>query len=186
LSLSSGRSLQLDPEAFRGVRPLMLFALALLAVAIQSSLLAEMTLLGVVPQLAFVVVVSVALLEGARMGVVIGFAVGLLQDLLLPGSVAGMTAFIYSLLGHASGTMHSSPSDPSPGFVTVMVAAASLAAELGYALFAIVLGREWVSLGFTLRVAILVVIYNSLLIPVVFPAVRHVAVRLRPHRLYPC
>jgi hypothetical protein len=32
----------------------------------------------------------------------------------------------------------------------------------------------------------LVVIYNSLLTPVVFPAVRHVAVRLRPHRLYPC
>jgi rod shape-determining protein MreC/rod shape-determining protein MreD len=180
------RSLQLDPVGLPGVRPLVLFTVVVLAVTIQSTLLAEMTLLGVVPQLALVVVVGVALLEGPRAGVALGFAAGLLQDLLLPGSIAGMTAFVYSLVAYGAGTLQSPPSDPAPGFVTAVVAAATLAAELGYALLAIVLGREWVSLGFTARVALLVVIYNSLLTPLVLPVVRHVAVRVRPRRLQRC
>jgi rod shape-determining protein MreD len=180
------RSLQLDPVGLPGVRPLVLFTVVVLAVTIQSTLLAEMTLLGVVPQLALVVVVGVALLEGPRAGVALGFAAGLLQDLLLPGSIAGMTAFVYSLVAYGAGTLQSPLSDPAPGFVTAVVAAATLAAELGYALLAIVLGREWVSLGFTARVALLVVIYNSLLTPLVLPVVRHVAVRVRPRRLQRC
>jgi len=57
-------------------------------------------------------------------------------------------------------------------------------AELGYALLAILLGQPWVGLEFTVKVAGLVVLYNVLLTPFVFPVVRKIADRYRPERVY--
>lgn len=159
-------------------------AVLLLAVAIQSTLLARLTLLGVIPQLVLVVVVCLAYLDGPRVGVVLGFAGGLLQDLLLPQSIIGLTAFVYTLLGYGVGSLRQfAPSDSvwSPVFG---VAIASGIAELSYAMLAIILGQEWVSLGFTAQVTGLVVLYDTLLTPFVFPLLRRLANRFRPEKVY--
>jgi hypothetical protein len=58
------------------------------------------------------------------------------------------------------------------------------AAELGYALLAILLGQPWVSISDTAKVAGLVVVYNVLLTPFVFPLIRRIAERFRPERVY--
>lgn len=159
-------------------------AVLLLAVAVQSTLLARLTLLGVIPQLVLVVVVCLAYLDGPRVGVVLGFAGGLLQDLLLPQSIIGLTAFVYTLLGYGVGSLrHFAPSDSvwSPVFA---VAIASGIAELSYAMLAIILGQEWVSLRFTAQVTGLVVLYDTLLTPFVFPLLRRIANRFRPEKVY--
>src|SRR5688500_20185489 len=76
--------------------------LVVVAIALQSAVLARMTLLGVIPQLVLVVVVSLAYLDGERVGATAGFAGGLLQDLLLPLSIVGLTARVYTLTGSSS------------------------------------------------------------------------------------
>lgn len=159
-------------------------AMVVLALAIQSTVLARLTLLGVVPQLVLVVVVILAYLDGENVGVVTGFAGGLLQDLLLPPqTVDGLYALVYTIVGYSVGSLRQfAPSDSvwAPVFT---VAVATAVAESAYALLAILLGQPWVGLVFTAKVIGLVVLYNTLLTPFIFPVVRRIADRVRPERV---
>jgi rod shape-determining protein MreD len=160
-------------------------ATTLIALVLQSTVLAQATLLGVIPQLVLIVVVSFAYLDGERVGVVTGFAGGLLQDLLLPeGSIAGLTALVYVLIGYGVGLVRQYSLSDSVWAPVLAVALASSVAEISYALLAIILGQPWVSIAFTLKVVGLVVLYNTLLTPLVFPVIRRIADRFRPERVY--
>jgi rod shape-determining protein MreD len=158
--------------------------LVVLAVAVQSTILAQVTLLGVIPQLVLVVVVSLAYLDGERVGVATGFAGGLLQDLLVRGSIAGLYALVYLLIGYGVGVFRQYATSDSVWTPVFTVALASIVAELGYAGLSIILGQPWVGLGFTAKVAALVVLYNTLLTPFAFPLVRRVAQRFRPEKVH--
>lgn len=158
--------------------------LVLLALVVQSTILVKATLLGVIPQITLVVVVALAFSDGERVGVVTGFASGLLQDLMLPQSIIGLTALVYTLIGFAVGYLRQYVPHESVWAPVGAVALASAAAEVSYALLAILLGQPWVSLGFTARVAGLVVVYNTLFAPLTVPLVRRVADRFRPERIY--
>jgi rod shape-determining protein MreD len=160
-------------------------AMIVVALALQSTLLARLTLLGVIPQLVFVVVVSLAYTDGERVGTVVGFAGGLLQDLLLPPqSILGLTALVYTFIGYVVGSLRQFAPQDSVWAPVLVVAAASAASELGYALLSIIMGKPWVSLSFTVKVAGLVVLYNTLLTPFVFPLTKRVADHFRPERVY--
>jgi len=155
------------------------------ALAVQSTVLASATLLRVIPQLVLVVIVSFSYLEGERVGMVTGFTAGLLQDLLLPPpSIVGLTALVYTLIGYGVGTLRDYTARESVWTPVIAVAWASAAAELGYASLAIMLGQPWVSLGFTLQITGLVVLYDVLLTPFVFPLVRKIAGLLHRERVY--
>lgn len=159
-------------------------ATIVLAITIQSTLLAQATLLGVIPQLALVVVVSFAFVDGERVGVVTGFFAGLLIDLLLPQSIVGLTALVYTLIGYGVGSYREFTTGESVWTPVLVVAVSSAVAEVGYALLAILLGQPWVSISDTAKVAGLVVVYNVLLTPFVFPLIRRIAERFRPERVY--
>ena len=159
-------------------------ALIVLAVGLQSTLLARLTLLGVRPQLVLVVVVSLAFLDGERVGLVTGFFGGLLIDLLLPGSIVGLTALVYTCMGYGVGLFRQFAPTESVLSPVFAVAITSALAEFGYAAMAIMLGQPWVSIGFTAKVAGLVVLYNTLMTPFAFPLVRRVANRFRPERVH--
>src|SRR4051794_4916148 len=70
------------------------------ALVLQSTLLPLATLLGVIPQLVLIVVVSFAYLDGERVGVVTGFVAGLWMDLLVPDVPVGIYALLYTLIGY--------------------------------------------------------------------------------------
>jgi rod shape-determining protein MreD len=159
-------------------------AVVILALAIQSALLPQATLLGVIPQLVLLVVVTLAYLDGERVGIVTGFAGGLLADLQLPDSILGLTALIYTLIGYGVGTIRQYAPSESVWTPVLFVAASSAIAEVAYASLSIMLGQTWVGFGFTLKVVALVVLYNTLLTPFVFPLVRRVADRFRPDKVY--
>lgn len=165
-------------------RALAMGAVLLIAVALQSTLLARLTLRGVIPQLILVVVVCFAYLDGPRVGVVLGFAGGLFQDLLLPQSIIGLTALVYTLIGYGVGSLRQFAPSESVWSPVFAVAIASGIAEIGYAMLAIILGQEWVSLSFTAQVTGLVVLYDTLLTPFAFPLLRRVAARFRPEKVY--
>lgn len=160
-------------------------AVIVVASAVQSTVLSYATLLGVIPQLVLVVVLCLALTDGGRVGLVSGFFAGLLQDLQLPeGSVVGLYALVYTLVGYAVGQVRELTPTESVWTPLFTIAAATTIVEAGYATLAILLGQEWVSIGFTAKVIGLVVLYNTLLTPLVFPLVRRVADRFRPERVY--
>jgi rod shape-determining protein MreD len=157
--------------------------LVVLALALQTTFLARLTLLGVIPQLVLVVVVILAYLDGERVGVSAGFAGGMLLDLQLPGTVVGLTALIYTLVGFGVGNLRQFAPQESVWTPVLAVALASATAEIGYALLSVMVGQTWISVPATLQVVGLVVLYNTLLTPFVFPALRRVADRFRPERI---
>lgn len=160
-------------------------AVIILASAIQSTVLSYATILGVIPQVVLVVVMSLAFTDGEKVGLVCGFFAGLLQDLQLPaGSIVGLYALVYTLVGFAVGKLREFTPAESVWTPVFTVAAATAVVEAGYATLAILLGQEWVGLLFTAKVIGLVVLYNTLLTPLVFPLVRKIADRFRPERVY--
>jgi rod shape-determining protein MreD len=165
-------------------RVLAVAAVIVVALALQSTLLAQATVLGVIPQVVLVVVVCLAYVDGERVGVVTGFSAGLLQDLMPVPGVIGLRALVYTLVGFAVGNLRQYAPSDSVWTPVLAVALASGVAELGYAGLAITLGEPWVGLGYTARVAGLVVLYDTLLTPFVFPLVRRVADRFRPERVH--
>ena len=165
-------------------RVLAFAALIVVALALQSTLLAQATVLGVIPQIVLVVVVCLAYLDGERVGVVTGFSAGLLQDLLPFPAVIGLTALVYTLVAYGVGVLRQYAPADSVWTPVLAVAVASAVAEFGYASLSIILGEPWVGVGYTARVSGLVVLYNTLLTPFVFPLVRRVADRFRPERIH--
>ncbi|MFN2587025.1 MAG: rod shape-determining protein MreD [Actinomycetota bacterium] len=178
---------QRAPGLFREIGLPRVFAVAaviVVALALQSTLLAQVTILGVIPQVVLVVVVCFAYLDGERVGLVTGFSAGMLQDLLPFPAVIGLTAFVYTLVGYGVGILRQYAPADAVWTPVLVVALSSAVAELGYAALAIILGEPWVGLGYTARVAGLVVLYNTLLTPFVFPLVRRVADRFRPEKVH--
>lgn len=164
-------------------RPAALGAVLIAAVALQSTLLTKVTLLGVIPQLLFVVVVLLAFMEGESVGVAVGFVGGFVQDLLLPGSIVGLTALVYTFICYLIGAARLLLPGGSVWTPVLLVALASAGAEFSYALLSILLGQSWVSLSYTAKIAGLVTLYNTLLTPFVFPLVKRIAERVRPERV---
>ena len=156
----------------------------IVALALQSTVLTRATLLGVIPQVLLVVLVSFAYLDGERVGAATGFFGGLLQDFLIVGSIVGLYALVYTLVGFAVGSFRKYAPAESVWTPVLIVMVASGAAEFGYAIFNILMGQRWVSLSYTAKVGGLVVLYNTLLTPFVFPMVRRVADRFRPERVH--
>ena len=160
-------------------------AVIIVASAVQSTVLSYATILGVIPQVVLVVVLCLAFTDGGRVGLVCGFFAGLLQDLQLPeGSIIGLYALVYTLVGYGVGQIREFTPPESVWTPVLAVAAATAIVEGSYSTLAIMLGQEWVSIGFTAKVIGLVVLYNTLLTPLVFPVVRKVADRFRPERVY--
>lgn len=165
-------------------------AAVVLALALQSTVLARATLLGVIPQLLLVVIVSLAYVDGERVGTVAGFTGGLLVDLSLPegmgaeGSIIGLTALVYTLTGYGVGVLRQYSTSESVWMPVLAVAVATAVAETSYALMAIMLGQRWVGIAFTAKVIGLVVLYNTLLAPFTFPVVKRIADHFRPAKVH--
>lgn len=156
------------------------------ALVLQSTVLVELTFLGAMPQLALIVVVSLAYLEGERVGIVTGFCAGLLLDLQLPeqGGIVGITPLIYVVLGYAVGAMRQYSMSDSVWGPVLTVTLASAIAEFSSAGLAIILGQRWVSLTYTAKLAGLVILYNTLLTPFVFPFVKRISNRFAPGQVF--
>ena len=77
-------------------------ALLFVAVVLQLSILAQITILGGHPNLLLVTLVCVALLRGAVFGAVAGFSAGLLADTGVFGTL-GFTALLLTLAGYWTG-----------------------------------------------------------------------------------
>jgi rod shape-determining protein MreD len=161
-------------------------ALLIVGFALQTTVLTRATLLGVIPQVLLVVILSLAFTDGERVGVVAGFFGGLLIDLRLedPSALMGLTALIYTIVGYGVGSVRRFTTSESVWMPVFVVAIASAIIEASYAGLSIILGQQWVSLAFTAKAAGLVVLYNTLLTPFIFPVVRRVAERFRPERVY--
>jgi rod shape-determining protein MreD len=152
------------------------------ALVLQSTVFHELQLLGVRPELMFLVVIVLALLGGAREGTVVGFFAGLAQDMITVNQPKGITALTLTLLGYAVGMSRHYIVSPSPLVPTMVVFVGTVAGMIFYEVVGFLLGAYEGSATAGVRVALLTGVYNAVLTPIVYPLVRRVTEGPRPRR----
>ena len=149
-------------------RPFALAVVLVVAVLVQSTVLARLTLAGVRPDLLVLAVVSVAVATDPVTGAVFGFVAGLFADLLFDLPV-GVSALVYTAVGFAVGTVRVYVTSHRPLVHLVLVGAASLASVWCCGLLLRVFDlSSWAAVA---RAGPLVAAYNLLLTPFVYPVV---------------
>ena len=158
-----------------------LVLLLLLAVVLQVSFFGFFTLDGVVPDLALLVVVAVAIARGPEVAAPLGFVGGLLLDLAPPADhVAGRWALALVVAAYVAGRVRQDASR-STVVALVTVAAASFLATSTFALSGMALGDTAVDPTAALRVVGISVGYDLLLAPFVLPLVLKLLQVEQPH-----
>jgi rod shape-determining protein MreD len=116
----------LRPSQGNGLRFVAL--LMALAVFLQVTLIPRLDIgpLEATPNLVVVMVVAIAMLRGVVVGAVVGFAGGLLVELLTPGETLGVLALAYVAIGAWSGRFAAS-SEPVGRVLYVLVSAVAAA-----------------------------------------------------------
>ena len=156
-------------------RLLLLAAVLVVAVLVQSTVLARLRLAGVRPDLLVLAVVSVAVATDAGVGAVFGFLAGLVADLLFDLPV-GVSALVWTAVGFAVGTIRVYVTSGHPLVYLVLAGAASLASVWSCGLLLRVFDlTSWAVVG---RAGPLVAAYNLLLAPFVYPAVTSLVARV--------
>jgi rod shape-determining protein MreD len=163
-------------------RVLLLSAVIVTALLLQTTVFAELNLLGAKPELMYLVTIVFAIWEGPASGAVAGFAGGMAQDFLLDAP-KGITALALTLLGYAMGMARQYIVTPSPILPVVLVASGTFAGVVFHGVVSFLLGELDPSWLFLLRVALLSALYNALLTPLVYPVLRRAAEGSRSRRV---
>ena len=163
-------------------RILSLTAVIVTSLLLQSTVFAQVKLLGVRPELMYIVTILMAIIEGPSEGAIVGFAGGMAQDFLLD-QPKGITALTLTLLGYAIGLARQYIVSPSPLLPTILVAVGTFAGVIFYEIVSFLLGQLNDPLLFSLRVAFLTAVYNAVLTPLVYPVLRRIFEGSRPKRV---
>lgn len=136
------------------------------AVVLQTTVFAELQLLGHLPNLLLLLTVAIAMHEGPLSGVRVGFAAGMLLDLQLSQTAVGTSTLVLLAVGYAVGLLKpylALDSFTAPVFVTF---GASAAFTVGFGILAGLLGDAGHTGTVILRSALAVGVYNMLLAPI--------------------
>lgn len=152
-------------------RTLLLVVVVLSALLLQTTVFADIRLLGARPELMYLLTIAFAFLDGPSAGAVTGFAGGMAEDFLLD-QPKGITALTLTLLGYAVGMIRQYVVSPSPLFPVFLVAGGTFAGLLFYGVLSFLLGQLDVSALYLVRIAALSALYNAILTPLLFPVLR--------------
>ena len=157
-------------------------AVVITALLLQSTVFGRLRLLGVRPELLYLVTISIALLEGPNEGATVGFVSGLAQDFLM-NEPKGLTALTLTLLGYGVGMFRQFIVSPSPLVPTIVVAIGTAAGIAFYEIVSVLLGNFHEEAAYGVKVALLTATYNAVLTPILYPLLRRITEGSRPRRV---
>jgi len=155
-------------------RTAVLVAVIVTALLLQTTVFPELTLLGVKPELLYLVTVVFAALRGPAEGAVVGFVSGLAQDFLL-NMPKGITALTLTMLGYTVGLARQYITSPSPLLPAVLVAVGTAGGVAFHQAVAFLLGEEEDPFSYVAKVVLLTAVYGGVLTPIFFPVLRRAA-----------
>lgn len=150
----------------------------LVAIVLQVALAPQIAVLGVVPNFVFLVVVTLALLEGPVAGCVAGFFGGLLFDL-LGASVVGPYALVFCVAGYVAGLIHANMFAEGWLLPVSVVFIASVGAEITYGVIMSVLDIGLPFWSALVRIMLPGAVYTTVLAVLLYPLMTRVLRRDR-------
>jgi rod shape-determining protein MreD len=163
-------------------RTLAIAAIIITAILLQSTVFAQLRLLGIRPELLYLVTIVIALHEGPNEGAIVGFVCGLAEDLFL-NQPKGITALTLTLLGYSVGLARQYIVSPSPLVPTVVVAVGTALGVAFYEVVSFLLGQFDDTTSYGVKVALLAALYNAVLTPIISPLLRRIVEGSKPRRV---
>jgi rod shape-determining protein MreD len=149
--------------------------LVVVAVLLQVTLVADLSLLGVRPELLLLVIGATALVAGPSKGCIVGFWAGLAYDMFLQ-TPFGMVALVYSIVGYGAGQARQVVVDHHGSVRAGLLAGTTVVGVVLHASVALLLDEAAVSAGRVLWITIVAGFVNGALAR---PAARVVAWAVR-------
>ncbi|MBO0769309.1 MAG: rod shape-determining protein MreD [Solirubrobacterales bacterium] len=160
--------------------PVRIGLLSLVAVLLQSAVVSQISVFGVSADLTPLLVMSIGLVCGPSTGLVSGFAIGLLVDLVLVQTL-GITSLLYVPIGYWCGRLREL-TDTSNGLIPMGIgAAATLSAGLGMAVIQFALGVDAPVSGLLFQQIFMTVLINTLIALPVHHVVQRILRGAAPH-----
>lgn len=154
--------------------------LMVLAIALQSSVMARWNLPGAVPDLLLVMVAAFAMRQLPEHGAMLGFLAGLLFDVVPPADgLIGLSAFSLTIVGYAAATLRADLNRSVFGPLLFCGTAGGIAVLL-HAVLGGLLGDSTISMTRTPWLMLTSFVYCTLLATIVIPVVRGLLVFLMP------
>lgn len=152
-------------------RAIVFIAVIVTALLLQTTVFPTITLLGVKPELLYLVTVVFAALRGPEEGALFGFIGGLAQDFLL-NMPKGITALTLTILGYTVGLARQYITSPSPLLPAILVALGTAGGVAFHQAVAFLLGEEEGPFGYVAKVVLLTAVYGAVLTPIFYPILR--------------
>jgi rod shape-determining protein MreD len=146
----------------------------LVAILLQTTLVPDLRVRGIAPDLMLLIAVCGGLAGGAELGGIVGFAAGLLSDLFLQTTPLGLSALTYCLIGFAVGVVRRSVLREGRLLQPLTALVASAAGVLLFVLIGGMVGQSQLTVLGPHRIgetAILVAAMNAILALAVAPVV---------------
>jgi rod shape-determining protein MreD len=149
----------------------------LTAAVLQTALFPALSLGGFRPNLLLLVVLGVALSDGAFPGMRVGFAAGLIADLLTTQAPVGLATLVLTGIGYTVGVARPYLAPGSLTAPLLLAFVSGLLGTAGYGVLAGLLGESAVTLSLLFQASLGVALFNTLLAPVVLGLVRRLSER---------
>ncbi|ABW19303.1 rod shape-determining protein MreD [Alkaliphilus oremlandii] len=141
--------------------------IVVLNLILQSTTLQWFNILGTLPNTAIILVISFAVHSGKKQGAIIGFFVGLLQDITF-GRIIGMNALAYMLIGYTVGLTEQKIFKGNILIPIILTGLATIFYELMNLLLIFLLGYRIELLNIFKKMLIVELIYNCILSPILY------------------
>jgi rod shape-determining protein MreD len=158
---------------------LRLALLGIVAVLVQTTAIAQISLLGVSADITPLIVASVGLLAGSIPGAIMGFGMGLFVDTALAQTL-GVDSLLLTGIGYGAGRLHELR-DPSSTLMPIAVGAAATAiSQIGFSLIQFLLGVDAPVSLLLLREILFTIAVNTVLALPVYALVRRIVAAALP------
>ncbi|MDI9476794.1 MAG: rod shape-determining protein MreD [Natronincolaceae bacterium] len=149
------------------VRSIIIGLIILFNLILQSTLFQWVEIYGVVPNTSLILVMSFAIYSGRNRGAVIGFLMGILQDIIF-GRTIGLNALVFMVIGYLIGLMDQKISKDNLLIPFVLTMLATVFYETINLLLLFLLGCRIELLNIIKKMLITEVIYNSFVSLVIY------------------
>ena len=146
-------------------------ALILILFLIQNNIFAASSLISTVPNLLLILVFSFGFIRGSLEGMLIGFFCGLLNDVFF-GSVIGLSAMLYAVLGYGMGLLGSLYYTDFVNMPLILCLVSTLLYHLGTYVFAFLLAGQKGFGAYLTRLALPELLYTGLMTLILYPLLR--------------
>ena len=141
------------------------FAMVVVAVVLEVSVMPYINVADGIPDLIAPTIVVIALLRGSLVGAIAGFGAGMLVELTSPVGTLGVLALLYLAVGAWCGRYCESEESSSLVAPLLLSVVATLAVQLGYMVFQLLLGGSMPASEFVAQLLLPTVALTALLSP---------------------